>query len=117
MRPLSFSFTFTFSFLLCCFKRSGRAGRVRAGHCYRLYSSAVYQHDFPQFSSPEILRLPIEGWFSSWLLCQLIASSKRTIGIVLQMKNMNIDNVVNFPFPTPPDRNSIVAAEKVSSFS
>lgn len=34
-------------------------------------------------------------------------------GIVLQMKSMNIDAVVNFPFPTPPDRTSLAKAEKV----
>lgn len=42
-------------------QRAGRAGRVRPGHCYRLYSSAVYERDFPEFSDPEILRIPIEG--------------------------------------------------------
>jgi len=32
---------------------------------------------------------------------------------VLQMKSMNIDNVVNFPFPTPPNRESIRVAESL----
>jgi len=34
-------------------------------------------------------------------------------GIVLQMKSMNIDAVINFPFPTPPDRTSLTKAEKI----
>lgn len=34
-------------------------------------------------------------------------------GVVLQMKGMHIDAVVNFPFPTPPDRNNLQKAEKV----
>lgn len=34
-------------------------------------------------------------------------------GIVLQMKSMNIDAVSNFPFPTPPDRESLRKAEKM----
>ena len=42
-------------------QRSGRAGRTGPGHCYRLYSSAVYQHDFPQFAVPEIKRMPVDG--------------------------------------------------------
>jgi ATP-dependent RNA helicase DHX37/DHR1 len=42
-------------------QRTGRAGRVGAGHCYRLYSSAVFERDFQQFSEPEILKYPIEG--------------------------------------------------------
>jgi ATP-dependent RNA helicase DHX37/DHR1 len=42
-------------------QRAGRAGRTGPGHCYRLYSSAVFERDFPQFSEPEILKFPIEG--------------------------------------------------------
>jgi ATP-dependent RNA helicase DHX37/DHR1 len=41
---------------------------------------------------PEILRTPIEG-------------------IILQMKSMYIEAVVNFPFPTPPDRAALKKAE------
>lgn len=72
-------------------QRSGRAGRTGPGHCYRLYSSAVYERDFDQFSQPEILRMPVES-------------------VVLQMKSMAIHNIVNFPFPTPPDRTSLAKA-------
>lgn len=75
-------------------QRAGRAGRTGPGHCYRLYSSALFEHHFQQFSPPEILRAPVEG-------------------IVLQMKNMHIDAVVNFPFPTPPDRFALQQAEKI----
>lgn len=73
-------------------QRSGRAGRTGPGHCYRIYSSAIYERAFPQFSVPEILRMPIES-------------------IVLQMKSMGIDNVINFPFPTPPERIALKNAE------
>lgn len=72
-------------------QRSGRAGRTGPGHCYRLYSSAVYERDFEQFFSPEILRMPVEN-------------------IVLQMKSMAIHNIINFPFPTPPNRSSLASA-------
>ncbi|THH12553.1 hypothetical protein EW146_g7588 [Bondarzewia mesenterica] len=75
-------------------QRAGRAGRTGPGHCYRLYSSAVFENYFDQFSQPEILRMPIEG-------------------VVLQMKSMHIDAVVNFPFPTPPDRATLRKAETV----
>ncbi|KAG1770119.1 hypothetical protein EV702DRAFT_1049446 [Suillus placidus] len=47
------------------------------------------------FSQPEILRTPIEG-------------------VVLQMKSMNVDAVVNFPFPTP-DRRVLKKAETYTS--
>ncbi|OGM50273.1 DEAH-box RNA helicase (Dhr1) [Aspergillus bombycis] len=42
-------------------QRAGRAGRTGPGHCYRLYSSAVYENEFAQYTDPEILRTPIEG--------------------------------------------------------
>jgi ATP-dependent RNA helicase DHX37/DHR1 len=34
-------------------------------------------------------------------------------GVVLQMKSMHIDAVVNFPFPTPPDQLSLKKAETI----
>lgn len=34
-------------------------------------------------------------------------------GVVLQMKCMHIDAVINFPFPTPPDRPSLRKAESL----
>ncbi|EPZ30997.1 P-loop containing nucleoside triphosphate hydrolase protein [Rozella allomycis CSF55] len=75
-------------------QRSGRAGRVGPGHCYRLYHSAVFDNNFEKFSKPEIERMPIEG-------------------VVLQMKSMHIDNVVNFPFPSPPNSQILFEAEKL----
>lgn len=44
-------------------QRAGRSGRTGPGHCYKLYSSAVYERDFPDFAEAEILRMPIEGKF------------------------------------------------------
>lgn len=44
-------------------QRAGRAGRTGPGHCYRLYSSAVFQNHFQKFSEPEIQKLPIEGMY------------------------------------------------------
>ncbi|KAI9498059.1 P-loop containing nucleoside triphosphate hydrolase protein [Zychaea mexicana] len=78
-------------------QRAGRAGRTQAGHCYRLFSSAVFDHEFEKFSLPEIKRMPLEG-------------------VVLNMKSMNIDQVVNFPFPTPPPRESLYKAEKLLQY-
>ncbi|UNI18764.1 RNA helicase [Purpureocillium takamizusanense] len=78
-------------------QRSGRAGRTGPGHCYRLYSSAVYERDFAAFADPEVLRMPIEG-------------------VTLQLKAMNLQNVVNFPFPTPPDRQSLAKSEKLLTY-
>ncbi|KAG0050604.1 putative ATP-dependent RNA helicase DHR1 [Gryganskiella cystojenkinii] len=74
-------------------QRAGRAGRTGHGHCYRLYSSAVYENEFETASEAEIQKMPIDG-------------------VVLQMKSMFIDNVVNFPFPTPPNRQDLKQAEQ-----
>ncbi|KAM9330878.1 putative ATP-dependent RNA helicase DHX37 [Gastrophryne carolinensis] len=76
-------------------QRAGRAGRTEPGHCYRLYSSAVFS-DFELFSQPEITRRPVED-------------------LVLQMKDLNIEKVVNFPFPTPPSTDALIAAEELLS--
>ncbi|XP_034939806.1 probable ATP-dependent RNA helicase kurz isoform X2 [Chelonus insularis] len=74
-------------------QRAGRAGRTGPGHCYRLYSSAVFNDEFEKFSEPEIRRKPVDD-------------------LLLQMKVMNIHKVVNFPFPTPPDIIQLKSAEK-----
>lgn len=75
-------------------QRAGRAGRTGPGHCYRLYSSAYYEHSFPEFAEPEIQRTPVEG-------------------VVLQLKSMGIPKITNFPFPTPPSRESLLQAERL----
>jgi len=73
-------------------QRAGRAGRQGPGHCYRLYSSAVFTNDMKDFSMPEMLQRPVDD-------------------LLLQMKTMNIDKVVNFPFPTCPDMVQLRTAE------
>ena len=78
-------------------QRSGRAGRTESGHCYRLYSSAVYERDFEEYAAPEILRTPVEG-------------------VVLQLKSMELQNIAQFPFPTSPDSDSLTKAESLLSY-
>jgi ATP-dependent RNA helicase DHX37/DHR1 len=77
-------------------QRAGRAGRTGPGHCYRLYSSAVFERDFDEYAAPEILRTPLES-------------------VVLQLKSMGAP-VVGFPFPTPPDRGNLKKAEDLLSY-
>lgn len=74
-------------------QRSGRAGRTGPGHCYKLYSTAVYSNLMPKHSTPEILRTPIES-------------------VVLLMKSLAIEHVSRFPFPTPPRKEDIEVAMK-----
>lgn len=94
-------------------QRAGRAGRTGPGHCYRyfshlvthttvfimrvfgcrLYSSAVYNDEFLEFSIPEIQQKPVDDLY-------------------LQLKCMHVHKIMNFPFPTAPDMLQLAAAEK-----
>ena len=65
-------------------QRAGRAGRTAPGHCYRLFSSAHYVNDLDDFAAPAITTAPVDG-------------------VVLSMRYLGIDKVLNFPFITPPD--------------
>ena len=58
-----------------------------------MYSSAVFNDEFPEWSVPEIQRRPVDE-------------------LVLQMKALGIVRVINFPFPSPPDGEQLKAAER-----
>nr|GEX16156.1 ATP-dependent RNA helicase DEAH13 [Tanacetum cinerariifolium] len=73
-------------------QRAGRAGRTGPGHCYRLYSSAVFSNIFNEYSTAEILKIPVDG-------------------VVLLMKSMGIKEVIKFPFPTPPESKALYEAD------
>ena len=74
-------------------QRAGRAGRTGPGHCYRLYSSAVFNDTFPRHSPPEIANSPLES-------------------VVLSLKGLGVHKISNFPFPSPPDQSALKAAEQ-----
>lgn len=59
-----------------------------------MYSSAVYNDSFAEYTPPEIVRKPVED-------------------LVLQLKMLNIDRLANFPFPTCPDLAAIEVAEEL----
>ncbi|EXJ62504.1 hypothetical protein A1O7_02942 [Cladophialophora yegresii CBS 114405] len=74
-------------------QRAGRAGRTGPGHCWRLYTSAVYEAFFPDHAEPEILRAPAES-------------------VVLQLKGFAYPRpIAEFPFPTPPASQTLTKAE------
>ncbi|XP_027335070.1 ATP-dependent RNA helicase DEAH13 isoform X2 [Abrus precatorius] len=73
-------------------QRAGRAGRTGPGHCYRLYSSAAFNNEFPEHSPAEVEKVPVHG-------------------VVLLLKSMHIKKVANFPFPTSLKAASLLEAE------
>ena len=64
-------------------QRAGRAGRTGPGHCYRLFSSALFGK-MTQYATPEILRVPIDQ-------------------TILQLKSLGVNDLVKFPFITSPN--------------
>ncbi|CAH8624766.1 unnamed protein product [Dicrocoelium dendriticum] len=74
-------------------QRSGRAGRVAPGHCYRLYSSQVFS-SMDRFTVPELLTKPIDE-------------------VVLMLKSyLGSTPLSRFPLPTPPSFPAIEYAER-----
>lgn len=73
-------------------QRTGRAGRLGPGHCYRLYSSSLYEQSFPAFSKAEIERSDIAS-------------------LVLMLRGMGIDEPSLFPLPTPPLKERVDRAD------
>lgn len=71
-------------------QRKGRAGREAPGQCYRLYTEETYKA-LDTDNTPEILR------------CDLSEA-------LLKMKARGVDDVLGFPFLTPPPRTSVEKA-------
>ncbi|HEB60425.1 MAG TPA: ATP-dependent RNA helicase HrpA, partial [Phycisphaeraceae bacterium] len=68
-------------------QRKGRCGRVAAGICIRLYDEDDFNNR-KEFTDPEILRSNLAG-------------------VILQMKNLRLGRIEDFPFIDPPERRSI----------
>lgn len=50
----------TFASQSSCKQRRGRAGRVREGYCYRLFSRSLHEKKMSKEQTPELLRTPLE---------------------------------------------------------
>jgi len=68
-------------------QRAGRCGRVSEGVCIRLYSEDDYLNR-PEFTDPEILRTNLAT-------------------VILQMLNLDLGSISDFPFVQPPDNRNI----------
>ena len=85
----------TWASLAACKQRRGRAGRVRAGVCYKLYTRNLEQQ-MPERPEPEIRRVPLEQ------LC-------------LSVRAMGVKDVSGFlaRAPTPPEATAVEGAVKM----
>ena len=64
-------------------QRAGRAGRVSAGKCFRLYTAWAYQHELEAQPVPEIQRTNLGN-------------------VVLLLKSLGIDDLLHFDFMDSP---------------
>lgn len=69
-------------------QRAGRAGREGPGKCFRLYCEDALRSLAPHIT-PELLRANLGG-------------------VVLQLKAMKVDNILDFPFIDPPPKEALV---------
>ncbi|KAM4021231.1 pre-mRNA-splicing factor ATP-dependent RNA helicase DHX16 isoform 1-T3 [Anomaloglossus baeobatrachus] len=72
-------------------QRAGRAGRVAAGKCFRLYTAWAYKHEMEDTTVPEIQRTNLGN-------------------VVLLLKSLGINDLIHFDFMDPPPHETLVLA-------
>ncbi|XP_074655901.1 pre-mRNA-splicing factor ATP-dependent RNA helicase DHX16-like isoform X2 [Tubulanus polymorphus] len=72
-------------------QRAGRAGRVAAGKCFRLYTAWAYKNELEENTVPEIQRTNLGN-------------------VVLLLKSLGINDLINFDFMDPPPHETLVLA-------
>jgi pre-mRNA-splicing factor ATP-dependent RNA helicase DHX38/PRP16 len=72
-------------------QRQGRAGRTGPGVCYRLYTDSMFRSEMLENNIPEIQRTNLAN-------------------VVLLLKSLNIDNLLEFDFMDPPPQDTILNA-------
>ncbi|GFQ05352.1 probable ATP-dependent RNA helicase dhx35 [Phtheirospermum japonicum] len=75
-------------------QRAGRAGRVRPGKCYRLYTEEYYMNEMPADGIPEMQR-------------------SNLVSCVIQLKALGIDNILGFDWPSSPSPEALIRALEV----
>ncbi|CAN6546330.1 unnamed protein product [Malus baccata var. baccata] len=75
-------------------QRTGRAGRVRPGKCYRLYTEEYFAKEMSVEGIPEIQR-------------------SNLVSCVIQLKALGIDNILGFDWPASPSSEAMVRALEV----
>lgn len=72
-------------------QRAGRAGRVSAGKCFRLYTAWSFAHELEDNAIPEIQRVNLGS-------------------VVLLLKSLGIDDLLSFDFLDPPPQETLMLA-------
>ncbi|PKC08384.1 P-loop containing nucleoside triphosphate hydrolase protein [Rhizophagus irregularis] len=78
-------------------QRAGRAGRTRAGKCFRLYTERAFLKELQEQTHPEILRSNLGS-------------------VVLQLKKLGIDDLVHFDFMDPPAPETLMRALELLNY-
>lgn len=72
-------------------QRAGRAGRMSAGKCFRLYTAWSFSNELDETTIPEIQRTNLGS-------------------VVLMLKSLGIDDLINFDFMDPPPPETLIRA-------
>uniref|UniRef100_A0A1D1XQH4 RNA helicase n=1 Tax=Anthurium amnicola TaxID=1678845 RepID=A0A1D1XQH4_9ARAE len=75
-------------------QRAGRAGRVRPGKCFRLYTEEYFVKEMPAEGIPEMQR-------------------SNLVSLVIQLKALGIDNILGFDWISPPSPEAMIRALEV----
>ncbi|KAK1867924.1 hypothetical protein I4F81_010421 [Pyropia yezoensis] len=78
-------------------QRAGRAGRTRPGTCYRLYTESAFASELKEATYPEILRSNLGN-------------------VVLQLKKLNVNDLVHFDFMDPPAPETLMRALELLNY-